>query len=164
MANIEEDEAGRLRAFRRKFGRGFDSREREPAPAQVEDAPEGFAPQAPVATQEDDGVVKEVIRKDAGKGAKSEDRRQAGIRTEPDAESQEALGGVASPAPAAAKTQKEAQPDGQGSATTGGWGEDYGEGDNLMDLISSYGTENQAKMQKQQQGQTISKPVVSKKK
>ncbi|KAB8532586.1 hypothetical protein FH972_025531 [Carpinus fangiana] len=49
MANVEEDEAGRLRAFRRRFGRGWDARSAEGeeslsvADAPVEEGAEGAA-------------------------------------------------------------------------------------------------------------------------
>ena len=137
MANVEEDEAGRLRAFRRKFGRAFDAREGEPAPAKVEDlnAPSS----APTATREEDGVVKEVIRSDARAGGKSEGRGQASSGVEAEAEARDEQTSDRPPPSAAVKTQKEAEEGGQGMGTSAGWGEDFGEDENLMDLISSAG-------------------------
>lgn len=166
MANIEEDEAGRLRAFRRKFGRAFDSREGEPAPARVEDAAAaaGAPSEAPTATQEDDGVVKGVFGRDARAGAKSEGGEGGVAAAETAADVESEVGKTSSPPPAALKTQKEAEPTGQGMGTTGGWGEDFGEDDNLMDLISRYGTNDHAQKLQQQQAQTSSKTGGGKKK
>ena len=155
MANVEEDEAGRLRAFRRRFGRAFDSREGEPAPAQVEGGLTDAPAEAPTATQEDDGLVKEIIKRDARKGAKSEGQRKSIKGEDAEAEARVELSSGRSPPSAAVKGQKEAESTGQGMGTTAGWGEDFGEGDNLMDLISSYGVSEE--QQRQQQGQTATK-------
>ncbi|KAL9055042.1 MAG: hypothetical protein Q9162_003807 [Coniocarpon cinnabarinum] len=135
MANVEEDEAGRLRAFRRKFGRAFDAREGMPAPAQTE---ESGADDEVVGTREEEGTMMEIRAGDARRGRKSEGR--VSRQEDGDVEVDGKIGGDRPPA-AAGKQQKEADPAGQGLGTTQAWGEDFGEDDNLMDLISSAGKE-----------------------
>lgn len=42
LRNVEQDEAGRLRAFREKFGRGWDMEAADDAEGAVEDAEESL--------------------------------------------------------------------------------------------------------------------------
>ena len=137
---MEEDEAGRLRAFRRKFGRAFDSREGMPAPVQVDSVdqgpsktPEVALMDAPPATQEDDGAIKVSMRRT------EKDQNEARAQLNEATAQGEGVVGADKPPSAAAKQQAEADPRGQGLGTTAAWGEDFGEQDNLMDLISDAG-------------------------
>lgn len=161
MANVEEDEAGRLRAFRRRFGRAFDSREGEPAPARVEEGVAAAPAEAPTATREEDGVVKQVVRRDALMGGKSEGKGKAADDADAEAEAKVEMSKDRPPPSATLKTQKEADPESQGMGATGSWGEDFGEGDNLMDLISSYGTNEHAQKTQQQESQGTPKSTKS---
>lgn len=115
MANVEEDEAGRLRAFRRRFGRGWDARSEElgQAPARedvrrVEAVGERAAMEGSAAGEEGaTGVVEGVGVRTGGmeRGEDSEGRQgrdeEGNVRSE------------------------------------SGWSDEAE--DNLMDLIGSYG-------------------------
>ena len=80
MANVEEDEAGRLRAFRKRFGRGWDARsEALDEPMAEEDAEREMVGGETPAEQGEGGVTVQEgvgVRVDAMKrGEKSEGRQ-----------------------------------------------------------------------------------------
>lgn len=116
MANSESDEAGRLRAFRRRFGRGWD--------AQADPGQEVLDAAGNV------GEVEGVRVEQARKGQSPS--------TTPGVPADQQEGAKLKAKSAAAKQMDGAQP--QSSSWTGD--EEEGDSDNLMDLISEAGSES----------------------
>jgi hypothetical protein len=117
MANVEEDEAGRLRAFRKRFGRGWDAEG-------ARDEMEGLGLQAPESENDEVGVdASEAL----GERVEVRTKRERG---EAMSEGEEELG----------TGRRRTGDDEVASAST--WS-DEGE-DNLLDLISSFGNETNA--------------------
>lgn len=147
MANVEEDQAGRLRAFRRRFGRAFDSSFDDDNNNDDDDAM-GSARQA--AADADVSQAERKARADIATATSGMDDGAAPSTTPSTG---------TPPESAASKTQTEASLHGQGLGTTSssGWNMDSSDEDanqkanetesrkaqeddqdNLIDLISSY--------------------------
>lgn len=124
MANVEEDEAGRLRAFRRRFGRAFDSAATEPSASQPSAAPENEA-----ASKAQSDAAEGKRERKSESPSPSLDGGVPGASREPSA---------------ALKTQDGAAPRGAGAQTTrdSGTSDDEEENDNLMDLLNSYASQD----------------------